>query len=307
MLGTLHLSVPTLMGSGCYGSGEEYAPFVDLSALGGIVLKSVTRHPRLGNDPPRLASTPSGLLNAIGLQNPGIDSYLANEVAKFADRPCAIIGSVAGFSVDDYAYVTERLAARDEIDAIELNISCPNVGTEGEAFACVPDLTEQAVRAARAVTDKTLIVKLSPNVTDITLIARIAEDAGADALAVINTVRGMAIDVEGWAPRLANGSGGLSGPAIRPIAVLAVWEIAQAVRIPIVGQGGIETARDALEFFLAGASLVSIGTANFADPRAPLKVVAGIRECLIERGLASIDDLVGKANPKFAGTGGLAG
>jgi len=300
-LGRLRLSWPTLMGSGCYGSGEEYAPFLDLAALGGVVLKSVTRHPRLGNAAPRLVSTPSGLLNAIGLQNPGIDAYLENDVAKFADRPCAVIGSVAGFSVDDYAYVTERLAARDEINAIELNISCPNVGSEGETFACDPSLAEAATRAARGVTDKTLIVKLSPNVTDIAAIARIVEAAGADALAVINTVRGMSIDVDHWTPRLGNANGGLSGPAIRPVAVLAVWEVAQAVKIPIVGQGGIETARDALEFILAGASAVGIGTGNFTDPRVPLNVVDGIRDYLAARGHAALSEIVGKANPRFAG------
>jgi dihydroorotate dehydrogenase (NAD+) catalytic subunit len=300
-LGALHLDVPTLMGSGCYGSGEEYAPFIDLHGIGGVVLKSVTRLPRLGNPTPRLAPTPSGMLNAIGLQNPGIEAYLANDVAKFAARPCAVVGSVAGFSVDDYAYVTERLAARDEIDAIELNISCPNVGHEGETFACDPRLAERATAAARAATDKTLIVKLSPNVTDITEIARRVEAAGADALAVINTVRGMAIDVERAEPRLGNGSGGLSGPAIRPIAVLAVWEVARSVKIPIVGQGGIETARDALEFFLAGASAVSIGTGNFTDPRAPLNVVDGVRAYLTQRGHAALRDIVGRANPAFAG------
>jgi dihydroorotate dehydrogenase (NAD+) catalytic subunit len=300
-IGSLALRAPTLMGSGCYGSGEEYAPFVDLARIGGVVLKSVTRLPRLGNPAPRLAATPSGLLNAIGLQNPGIDAYLASDVAKFADRPCVVVGSVAGFSVDDYAYVTERLAARDEIDAIELNISCPNVGTEGETFACDPRLARAATMAARGVTDKTLIVKLSPNVTDIAAIAREVEDAGADALAVINTVRGMAIDVDTWRPRLGNTSGGLSGAAIRPIAVLAVYEVAAAVRVPIVGQGGIETARDAIEFILAGATAVSIGTGNFTDPRIPLRVSEGIENYLQARGLASIYDIVGRANPAFAG------
>jgi len=300
-IGRLELSVPTLMGSGCYGSGAEYAPFLDLAKIGGVVLKSVTRFPRLGNASARLVPTPSGMLNAIGLQNPGIDSYLEHDVVGFADRPCAVIGSVAGFSVDDYAYVTERLAKRDEIDAIELNISCPNVGSEGETFACDPDLAERATRAARGVTAKTLIVKLSPNVTDIAAIARVVEGAGADALAVINTVRGMSIDVERSEPRLGNGSGGLSGAAIRPIAVLAVWEVARAVKIPIVGQGGIETARDALEFILAGASAVSIGTGNFTDPRAPLAVVEGLRAYMLRKKVGHISELVGRANPGFGG------
>ncbi|MBV9234093.1 MAG: dihydroorotate dehydrogenase [Candidatus Eremiobacteraeota bacterium] len=299
-LGSLELAYPTLMGSGCYGSGAEYAPFADLSKVGAIVLKSVTRAPRLGNAMPRLVHTPAGMLNAIGLQNPGIDWYLERELHKYADRPCKIIGSVAGFSVDDYAFVCERLAARDEIAAVELNVSCPNVDREGATFGCDASLTASVVRAARATTTKPLIVKLSPNVTDITAVAREAEDAGADALGVINTVRGMAIDVERWKPRLANISGGLSGPAIRPIAVLAVYEVAQAVKIPIVGQGGIETVTDALEFFLAGAAAVSIGTANFTDPRIPQRIVEELETYLARRNVASLSEIVGKANVAFS-------
>lgn len=299
-LGSLDLAYPTLMASGCYGSGEEFEPFVDLSKIGGVVLKSVTRAPRLGNPTPRLVQTPAGMLNAIGLQNPGIDWYLDHDVAKFAKRPCKIVGSVAGFSVDDYAYVAERLAARSEIHALEVNISCPNVAHEGETFACSPALTSSVVKKVRAVTDKTLIVKLSPNVTDIASIAREAQDAGADALAVINTVRGMAIDVNTWKPRLGNVTGGLSGPAIRPIAVLAVYEVARAVTIPIIGQGGIETTSDALEFFLAGASAVCIGTANFTDPRIPVRIVEELSAFLTRRGVASIREIVGKANVGFA-------
>lgn len=294
-IGTLELAYPTLMGSGCYGSGEEFAPFADLSKIGGIVLKSVTRLPRLGNPTPRLVHTPAGMLNAIGLQNPGIEWYLEREVRKFADRPCKIIGSVAGFSIDDYAYVCRALAERDEIEAVELNVSCPNVASEGETFGCDPDLTARVVEAARPTTEKPLIVKLSPNVTDITAVARQAESAGADALAVINTVRGMAIDVETWRPRLGNITGGLSGPAIRPIAVLAVYEVAQAVKIPIVGQGGIETITDALEFFLAGATAISIGTANFTDPRIPERIAGELQLYLKRRKLSSIGELVGKA------------
>ncbi|MDQ2871677.1 MAG: dihydroorotate dehydrogenase [Candidatus Eremiobacteraeota bacterium] len=299
-IGKLDLPYPTLMGSGCYGSGEEFEPFVDLARIGAVVLKSVTRRPRLGNPTPRLVSTPAGLLNAIGLQNPGIDWYLENDVAKFADRACTVIGSVAGFSVDDYAYTTERLAARSEIHGVEINISCPNVAAEGETFACDPDLAARVVRKARATTDKTLIVKLSPNVTDIATVAREVEAAGADALAVINTVRGMAIDVDRWRPRLGNVTGGLSGPAIRPIAVLAVYEVARAVAIPIVGQGGIESVADALEFFLAGASAISIGTANFTNPLIPLRIVDDLRRYLEQRGLHSIRQIVGKANVGFA-------
>jgi dihydroorotate dehydrogenase (NAD+) catalytic subunit len=299
-IGRLDLAYPTLGASGCYGSGEEYAPFIDLSQIGGVVLKSVTRYPRLGNSTPRLVHTPGGMLNAIGLQNPGIEHYLAHDVAKFAARPCAVIGSVAGFSLDEYAYVAQRLAARDEIDALEVNISCPNVASEGETFACDPQLTARVTAAIRGLTDKTIIVKLSPNVTDIASIAREAEAAGADALAVVNTVRGMAIDVEQRRPMLGNVTGGLSGPAIRPIAVLAVYEVARAVKIPIVGQGGIESARDAIEFFLAGATAVCIGTANFTDPRAPINVAEGLRAYLRTHGFRNVHEIVGKANVGFA-------
>ncbi len=299
-LGTLSLPYPIVMGSGCYGSGAEFEAFADQSTLGAVVLKSVTRAPRLGNPTPRLVHVPAGLLNAIGLQNPGIEWYLEHDVAKFAARPHAVIGSVAAFSVDDYAYVCERLAARDEIAAIELNISCPNVASEGETFACDPKLTGRVVRAARSTTAKPLIVKLSPNVTDIASIAYEAQISGADALAVVNTVRGMAIDTVAWRPRLGNVTGGLSGPAIRPIAVLAVYEVARAVKIPIIGQGGIETLSDALEFFLAGASAISVGTANFIDPRVPERIVGGLRAYLAERGITSLRDIVGKANRGFA-------
>ncbi len=299
-IGGLRLRYPTMMGSGCYGSGEEFARFADLARIGAIVLKSVTRLPRLGNPMPRIVHTPSGMLNAIGLQNPGIDWYLEHEIGKLAERPCAIIGSVAGFSVGEYVEVTQRLAERPEIDAIELNVSCPNVASEGETFACDSRATSEVVSAARAATRKPLIVKLSPNVTDITVIAREAESAGADALAVINTVRGMAIDVERARPRLGNVAGGLSGPAIRPIAVLAVYEAARAVRIPIIGQGGIASLSDALEFFLAGASAIGIGTANFTDPRVPERIVDGLAEHLAGQGARSISEIVGRANVGFA-------
>jgi len=298
-LGALELAYPILMGSGCYGSGEEFAAFADLTKIGAIVLKSVTRQPRIGNPMPRIVHTPAGMLNAIGLQNPGIDWYLSRELHKYADRPCKLVGSVAGFSIDDYAYVCERLAARAEIAAVELNVSCPNVASEGETFGCDPQLTARVVRAARSTTDKTLIVKLSPNVTDICAVARQAEAAGADALAVINTVRGMAIDVETWRPRLGNVGRGLPGPAIRPIAVLAVYEVAQAVKIPIVGQGGIETVTDALEFFLAGATAISIGTANFTDPRIPERIADELQAYLGRRGLSSVAAIVGKGNLGF--------
>jgi len=295
-LGKLDLAYPTLMGSGCYGSGEEFAPFADLSKIGAIVLKSVTRLPRLGNPTPRLVHTPAGMLNAIGLQNPGIEWYLERELHKYAERPCKIVGSVAGFEIDDYAYVCERLAARDEIEAIELNVSCPNVAREGETFGCDPDLTARVVEAARATTNKTLIVKLSPNVTDIVAIARQAENSGADALAVINTVRGMAIDVETWRPRLGNITGGLSGPAIRPLAVHLAHQAARAVRIPVIGVGGISRAEDALEFMIAGCAAVQVGTATFASPRAPWLVQRGLERWMQRHNVTRVTELVGAAH-----------
>ena len=293
--------IPRSWAADATASGEEFAPFVDLSKLGAIVLKSVTRLPRLGNPMPRLVHTPAGMLNAIGLQNPGIDWYLEREVASLPTARARSSAASPAFSIDDYAYVCERLAARDEIAAVELNVSCPNVASEGETFGCDPELTAKVVRAARSTTDKTLIVKLSPNVTDICAVAREAEAAGADALAVINTVRGMAIDVETWRPRLGNVSGGLSGPAIRPIAVLAVYEVAQAVKIPIVGQGGIETLTDALEFFLAGATAISIGTANFTDPRSSRAHRRGTAQRISRAAVSpALDAIVGKANVGFA-------
>ena len=299
-LGTLELAYPTLMGSGCYGSGEEFAPFADLSKIGAIVLKSVTRLPRLGNPTPRLVHTPAGMLNAIGLQNPGIDWYLEHEVQSL--RP-AVRGRSAA-SRDSRSTITPTSASGlPRATRSRRSSSTSRVRTsraKARPSPAIPNLTAQVVRAARATTDKTLIVKLSPNVTDIASIAREAEAAGADALAVINTVRGMAIDVETWRPRLGNVTGGLSGPAIRPIAVLAVYEVARAVTIPIVGQGGIETSRDALEFFLAGATAISIGTANFTDPRIPERIVDGAaRRICANATLRSLGEIVGKANRRL--------
>ena len=262
-LGNLELAYPTLMGSGCYGSGEEFAPFADLSRIGAIVLKSVTRLPRLGNPTPRLVHTPAGMLNAIGLQNPGIDWYLERELHKYGDRPCRIVGSVAGFSIDDYAYVCERLAARPEIAAVELNVSCPNVASEGETFGCDPSLTAKVVRAARATTDKTLIVKLSPNVTDIAAVAtrsrscRRRRARGDQYRARHGDRRRDVAAASGERDRRAFRSG--HSPH------RGAWRSTKsrrAVTIPIVGQGGIENLSDALEFFLAGATAISIGTAK---------------------------------------------
>jgi dihydroorotate dehydrogenase (NAD+) catalytic subunit len=245
-----------------------------------------------------LVQTPAGLLNAIGLQNPGIDWYLDHDVKKFAKRPCKIVGSVAGFSVDDYAYVAERLAARDEIHALEVNISCPNVENRGQVFACDALASSRVIGAVRRAADpgQPVFAKLSPDVTDIVHIARACADAGVDGFSLINTLLGMVIDTDTLAPALGGGTGGLSGPAIRPVAVRCVWQVRAALpRLPIIGMGGIRTGLDALQFVLAGASAVEVGTAVFGDPSAPMRVLAELSSALDERGFASLADAVGYA------------
>jgi len=300
-LGGAVLRNPVIAASGCYNRGAEYGRIVDVSAYGAVTLKSITRLPRLGNDMPRVLSTPAGLLNAIGLQGPGIEYFLAHEAPKLSTVPTAVIASVAGFSVDEFVDVAVRMDGLPNVVAIELDVSCPNVDDEGECFAANPMSTASVVAAVKARVRLPVIAKLTPNVTDIKPIARAAESAGANALSLINSVRGMAIDVDRARPWLANRSGGLTGPAIRPVGVYAVWEAASVVSIPIVGMGGIETGRDALEFLMAGATAVSIGTANFRDPLAPVKVVEAIRAECARRGFSSVRSLVGLANASFAG------
>jgi len=300
-IGGAILRNPIIAASGCYNRGAEYGRIVDVAAYGAVTLKSITRSPRLGNDMPRVLATPAGLLNAIGLQGPGIDHFIANEAPKLGSVPTAVIASVAGFSVDEFADVAARMDGLPGIVAIELDVSCPNVDDEGECFAANPMSTAAVVAAVKARVRLPVIAKLTPNVTDIKPIARAAESAGADALSLINSVRGMAIDVDHARPWLANRSGGLTGPAIRPVGVYAVWEAASAVSIPIIGMGGIETGRDALEFMMAGATAVSIGTANFRDPLVPIKVAEAILAESQRRGFASVRSLVGLANPSFAG------
>jgi dihydroorotate dehydrogenase (NAD+) catalytic subunit len=284
---------PVTVGSGTFGFGSEVADLVDLNKLGAVTVKATTTHPRIGNPPTRIVETASGMLNAIGLQNGGIDNYLAEKLPFLRRFDCPIIVNVPGESPDDFAYVVERLTDASGADAIELNISCPNV-SHGLDYATDPKLTAQVVARCRRATHLPLIAKLSPNVTDIRPIARAAEEAGADGLSLINTVIGTSIDVKKRKFRLANTTGGLSGPAIKPIALLAVYRVAQTVKIPIIGMGGIVNATDAVEFLLAGATAVAVGTANFVNPVAAIEVADGIAAYLTSNGFSDIRDIVGK-------------
>ncbi len=284
---------PVLTASGTFGYGEEFGDFFDVSLLGGYVTKAVTPEPRRGNPGPRIIETPSGMLNAIGLQNEGLDYFTGRILPRISDFDTNIIVNVAGRTIDDYARVTEALDDYEAIQALEINISCPNVKEGGVSFGCSPVSAAGLVKELRPKTSKPLIVKLTPNVTDIAGVARSVEDAGADAVSLINTVTGMVVDVEKRCPMLANVTGGLSGPAIRPIAVRMVYETARAVSIPVIGMGGIFSARDALEFIIAGASLVQIGCGLFVKPSLPVEVIDGIGGYMERQGIASVSDIVG--------------
>ena len=265
-IGSLELKNPVMTASGTFGYGTEYADFMDINRLGAIIVKGTTLNPRQGNPYPRMAETPSGMLNAVGLQNKGVDYFVDHiypEVRKFQTN---VIVNVSGSSIEDYAQCASIINTLDDIPAIELNISCPNVKQGGMAFGVKPESAAQVVSAVRKAYDKTLIVKLSPNVTDITEIARAVEGAGADSVSLINTMLGMAIDAEKRKPILSTVTGGMSGPAVKPVALRMVWQVAKAVKIPVIGLGGICSATDAIEFLLAGASAIQIGTANFIDP-----------------------------------------
>ena len=289
----LQMKNPVMTASGTFGYGTEYADFVDLSRIGGIIVKGTTLHGREGNPYPRLAETPSGMLNAVGLQNKGVDYFIRHIYPTIKDIDTNIIVNVSGSQVADYVATAERLNDLERIPAIELNISCPNVKQGGMAFGTSCTSAAQVVEAVRKAYRKTLIVKLSPNVTDIAEIARAAEGAGADAVSLINTLLGMAIDARTRRPVLSTVTGGLSGPAVKPVALRMVWQVAQAVGIPVIGLGGIMTATDAVEFLLAGATAVQIGTANFIDPTVTVKVVEGIETYLEQNGFASAKELVG--------------
>lgn len=289
----LYIKNPVMTASGTYGYGLEYEDFVELQRLGGIMVKGTTLHARQGNPYPRMAETPAGMLNAVGLQNKGVDYFCEHIYPSIKDYDTAMIVNVSGSQVEDYIATAERINALERIPAIELNISCPNVKEGGMAFGVTCAGAASVVRAVRAVYDKTLIVKLSPNVTDITEIARAVEAEGADAVSMINTLLGMAIDAERRRPVLSTVTGGLSGPAVKPIALRMVWQTAQAIKLPIIGMGGIATASDAIEFLLAGASAIEVGTYNFVDPTATVKIIDGIEDYMRRHGFDSVRDLVG--------------
>jgi len=294
----IKMSAPVTTASGTFASGREYSDFVDLSGLGAITAKTVTFEPREGNPPPRMSETPSGMLNSIGLQNPGVDEFVEKDLPFLRETGVPIILSIAGTRVEEYAILASRLSREEGIAALELNISCPNVKEGGVQFGVSSHLTAELIEEVRSLTDLPLIAKLTPNVTSITDIAVAAVGAGADAVSLINTVSGMAIDIERRIPRLAAGSGGLSGPAIRPIAVKMVHDVSKAVEVPIIGMGGIRTGEDAIEFILAGASAVAVGTSNFADPTATANVLAGIRKYCESHNVSKITDLIGDLNPR---------
>ena len=292
-IGGLQMKNPVMTASGTFGYGEEYADFIDISQIGGIIVKGTTLAHREGNPYPRMAETPSGMLNCVGLQNKGVDYFIQNIYPRIKDIQTNMIVNVSGACVDDYVATAEKINELPNIPAIELNISCPNVKQGGMAFGTTCAGAESVVSAVRKVYKKTLIVKLSPNVTNIAEIALSAEAAGADSVSLINTLMGMAIDAERMKPVLSTVTGGLSGPSVKPVALRMVWQVAKAVKIPVVGLGGIMNATDAIEFFLAGASAIQIGTANFIDPAVTLKVVAGINEYLDRHGFSSVKEIVG--------------
>ncbi len=292
-LGSTTLKNPVLTASGTFGYGEEFADFIDLNRLGGFIVKGTTLNHREGNPYPRMAETPSGMLNAVGLQNKGVDYFINNIYPRISHLDTEIMVNVSGASVADYVEVCNRLTQCDKIHTIEVNISCPNVKQGGMAFGTTCEGAAEVTRAVRQAWKRNLIVKLSPNVTDIVSIAKAVEGEGADAVSLINTLLGMAIDVERRRPMLSTITGGLSGPAVRPVAVRMVWQVAKAVAIPVVGLGGIMNARDALEFIMAGATAIEVGTANFIDPAVTVKIVDGINEYLDRHNIASVSEIRG--------------
>ncbi|MBE6309453.1 MAG: dihydroorotate dehydrogenase [Bacteroidales bacterium] len=292
-IGKLKLKNPVLTASGTFGYGEEYADFVDLNRLGGFIVKGTTLNHREGNPYPRMVETPSGMLNAVGLQNKGVDYFINEIYPRIKDVDSQVIVNVSGACLEDYVKVCEKLAPLDRIEAVEINISCPNVKQGGMAFGTTCAGAESVTKAIREAYDKTMIVKLSPNVTDIAEIARAVEAAGADAVSLTNTFLGMAINVETQRPYLSTITGGLSGACIRPIAVRMVWQVANAVKIPVVGLGGIMNGRDAVEFMLAGATAIQVGTANFVDPAVTVKIVDYIEEYMKRHGIEKVTDLIG--------------
>ncbi len=293
-IGSLALKNPVLTASGTFGYGEEFAPFIDLNRLGGYIIKGTTLEHREGNPYPRMVETPSGMLNAVGLQNKGVDYFINNIYPRIKGYDSELIVNVSGAKVEDYVETARRLASLDKVNAIEVNISCPNVKEGGMAFGTTTAGAAEVTRAIREVYPKTLIVKLSPNVTSIADIAKAVEAEGADSVSLINTLMGMSIDVERRRPHLSTITGGLSGPAVRPVAVRMVWQVAKAVKIPVIGLGGITDGRDAIEFMLAGAMAVEIGTANFIDPAVTMKVIDYMEDYCARHGINDINEIIGE-------------
>ena len=292
-IGPLKLKNPVLTASGTFGYGQEFSSLMDPNLLGGIVVKGISLKPMEGNPPPRIVETPCGMLNAIGLANVGLEAFLSEKLPWLQELDTCVIVNIYGHSLDEYGAVAAGLKGARGISALEVNISCPNVEQGGMAFGTDPDMAARVTERVLKETDKPVIVKLSPNVTDIRKIAKAVEKAGAHALSLINTLTGMAIDVESRMPKLANGSGGLSGPAIRPVAVHMVHQVVRTVNIPVIGMGGILEPRDALEFLIAGAGAIQVGTANFINPRAALNIINGLETFLSEHGINSINDIIG--------------
>ncbi len=293
-IGSLSLKNPVLTASGTFGYGEEFTPFIDLNRLGGYIIKGTTLEHREGNPYPRMVETPSGMLNAVGLQNKGVDYFINNIYPRIKEYDSELIVNVSGAKVEDYVETARRLSSLDKVNAIEVNISCPNVKEGGMAFGTTTKGAAEVTKAIRSVYPKTLIVKLSPNVTSIADIAKAAEAEGADSVSLINTIMGMSIDVERRRPHLSTITGGLSGPAVRPVAVRMVWQVAKAVKIPVIGLGGIMNGRYAIEFMLAGATAVEIGTANFIDPAVTMKVIDYMEDYCSRHGINDINEIIGE-------------
>jgi len=292
-IGTLKLKNPVMTASGTFGYGEEYAPYVDLSRLGAIIVKGLSLKPRLGNPGPRIMETPAGMLNAIGLQNVGVKNFIRDKLPYLRQFDTAIIANVYGETIEEYLRVSEILTAADGVHALEINVSCPNVKKGGVAFGTDPDMVAELTLGVKGITDLPVIVKLSPNVTDIAVMAKAAEAAGADAVSLINTITGMSVNIDKRIPHLKNVTGGLSGPAIKPIALRMVWQAASQVRIPVIGVGGIMSAADALEFFIVGARAIQVGTANFVEPRATMCIIEGIEAYMKRHQIIDMNALVG--------------
>ncbi|EIJ81561.1 dihydroorotate dehydrogenase 1B [Bacillus methanolicus PB1] len=291
----LSLKNPVMPASGCFGFGKEYSQFYDLSILGAIMIKATTLEPRFGNPTPRVAETSAGMLNAIGLQNPGLGKVLTEELPRLEQYDVPIIANVAGSREEDYVAVAKEISKAPNVHALELNISCPNVKTGGIAFGTIPEVAKNLTKQVKEVSEVPVYVKLSPNVTNIVEIAKAVEDGGADGLTMINTLVGMRIDVKSGKPILANGTGGLSGPAIKPVAIRMIYEVSQHVSLPIVGMGGIQSAEDVIEYFYAGASAVAVGTANFIDPYICPKIIDELPHLLTELGIDHISECTGRS------------